>query len=198
MMAANVGTREEDMTGRSKTQKDAIETITLLLAAGADVNAADTQGRTAAHGAALWGLDRRRPVPARERRQARRQGQARLHAARHRAGAGRRLRLRPEVARGARGNRQSHPRADRRPTSGACPRRGRRHRAVGRSTAAERRRPGVGRSANWVARDGRAQFAPAPHTVHRHGLGGRSADDQRQRITSGASQHASAVWCMRC
>ena len=56
MMAANVATREEDMTGRSKTQKDAIETITLLLAAGADVNGADTQGRTALHGAALWGL----------------------------------------------------------------------------------------------------------------------------------------------
>ena len=56
MMAANVGTREEDMTGRNKTQREAIETIGLLLAAGADINAADTQGRTAAHGAALWGL----------------------------------------------------------------------------------------------------------------------------------------------
>ena len=44
------------MTGRSKTQKDAIETITLLLAAGTDINGADNQGRTAAHGAALWGL----------------------------------------------------------------------------------------------------------------------------------------------
>jgi ankyrin repeat protein len=56
MMAGNVGTREEDMTGRTKTEREAIETIGLLLAAGADVNAADTQGRTAAHGAALWGL----------------------------------------------------------------------------------------------------------------------------------------------
>jgi ankyrin repeat protein len=56
MMAANVATREEDMTGRNKTPKDAIETITLLLAAGTDVNAADNQGRTALHGAALWGL----------------------------------------------------------------------------------------------------------------------------------------------
>ena len=56
MMAAGVATREEDMTGRNKTQKDAIETITLLLKAGTDVNAADTQGRTAAHGAALWGF----------------------------------------------------------------------------------------------------------------------------------------------
>jgi len=56
MMAANVATREEDMTGRNKTPKDAIETITLLIAAGTDVNSADNQGRTAMHGAALWGL----------------------------------------------------------------------------------------------------------------------------------------------
>ena len=56
MMAANVATREEDMTGRNKTPKDAIETITLLLAAGTDINGADNQGRTALHGAALWGL----------------------------------------------------------------------------------------------------------------------------------------------
>ena len=56
MMAANVAAREEDRTGRGKTQKDAIDTITLLLAAGVDVNATDTQGRTAVHGSALWGL----------------------------------------------------------------------------------------------------------------------------------------------
>jgi uncharacterized protein len=56
MMAAGVATREEDMTGRNKTQKDAIESITLLVKAGTDINAADTQGRTAAHGAALWGF----------------------------------------------------------------------------------------------------------------------------------------------
>ena len=56
MMAANVAAREEDRTGRSKTQKDAIETITLLLAAGVDINATDTQGRTAMHGSALWGF----------------------------------------------------------------------------------------------------------------------------------------------
>jgi hypothetical protein len=43
------------MTGRNKTEKDAIESIRLLLAAGTDINGADTQGRTAAHGAALWG-----------------------------------------------------------------------------------------------------------------------------------------------
>jgi ankyrin repeat protein len=56
MMAANVGTREEDMTGRNKTAKDALETVNVLLAAGADLDGSDTQGRTALHGAALWGL----------------------------------------------------------------------------------------------------------------------------------------------
>ena len=56
MMAANVAAREEDRTGRGKTEKEAIDTIALLLASGVDVNAADTQGRTAMHGAALWGL----------------------------------------------------------------------------------------------------------------------------------------------
>jgi ankyrin repeat protein len=55
MMAAGVGTREEDTTGRSKTQKDIIETMRVLLRAGVDVNAQDSQGRTAAHGAAMWG-----------------------------------------------------------------------------------------------------------------------------------------------
>jgi ankyrin repeat protein len=56
MMAANVSAREEDMTGRNKTQKEAIESIRLLITAGADVTGADTQGRTALHGAALWGM----------------------------------------------------------------------------------------------------------------------------------------------
>jgi ankyrin repeat protein len=56
MMAANVAAREEDRTGRGKTQKEAIDTIALLLASGVDVNAVDNQGRTAMHGAALWGL----------------------------------------------------------------------------------------------------------------------------------------------
>jgi uncharacterized protein len=55
MMAANVAAREEDMTGRNKTQKEAIESIRLLLAAGSNINGVDTQGRTAAHGAAMWG-----------------------------------------------------------------------------------------------------------------------------------------------
>jgi uncharacterized protein len=55
MMAANVAAREEDMTGRNKTQKEAIESIRLLVAAGTDINGVDNQGRTAAHGAAMWG-----------------------------------------------------------------------------------------------------------------------------------------------
>jgi len=56
MMAASVNAREEDMTGRNKTEKDAIEAIKLLVAAGADVKSAETQGRTALHGAAQWGM----------------------------------------------------------------------------------------------------------------------------------------------
>ena len=56
MMAANVSAREEDMTGRNKTEKEAIESIRLLMAAGADVKGSDTQGRTALHGAAMWGM----------------------------------------------------------------------------------------------------------------------------------------------
>jgi ankyrin repeat protein len=56
MMAANVNAKEEDMTGRNKTEKDAVETIRLLIAGGADVKTAEAQGRTALHGAAQWGL----------------------------------------------------------------------------------------------------------------------------------------------
>ena len=57
MIAAGVGTKEEDTTGRSKTEADAIKAITLLLDRGLDINAADTTGRTALHGAALQGYD---------------------------------------------------------------------------------------------------------------------------------------------
>jgi ankyrin repeat protein len=56
LLAANVGTSESDRTGRRKTEAGAIETIRLLMKAGAPIDAADSQGRTAAHGAALWGL----------------------------------------------------------------------------------------------------------------------------------------------
>jgi ankyrin repeat protein len=57
MIAAGVGTKEEDTTGRSKTEPDAIKAISLLLDAGLDINAADNTGRTALHGAALQGSD---------------------------------------------------------------------------------------------------------------------------------------------
>jgi ankyrin repeat protein len=56
MMAANVAAREEDMTGRNKTQADIVESVKLLLAAGTDLQGADNNGRTALHGAATWGL----------------------------------------------------------------------------------------------------------------------------------------------
>ena len=57
MAAAGVGTREEDTTGRRKTESEAIESIKLCLDAGVDVNAVDGTGRTALYGAAMWGLD---------------------------------------------------------------------------------------------------------------------------------------------
>ena len=57
MMAANVSAREEDMTGRNKTEKDIIEAIKLLVAGGASVDGAEaSNGRSALHGAAMWGL----------------------------------------------------------------------------------------------------------------------------------------------
>jgi ankyrin repeat protein len=57
MMAAGVGTREEDTTGRRKVEGDAVEAAAIFLAAGIDVNLTDTRGQTALHGAALQGLD---------------------------------------------------------------------------------------------------------------------------------------------
>jgi uncharacterized protein len=57
MAAAGLGTKEEDTTGRKKTEADAIASIKLCLDAGADVNAADNQGQTALHGAAQKGWD---------------------------------------------------------------------------------------------------------------------------------------------
>jgi uncharacterized protein len=57
MAAAGLGTKEEDTTGRKKTEEQAIASIKLCLDAGADVNAADIQGETALHGAAQRGWD---------------------------------------------------------------------------------------------------------------------------------------------
>ncbi len=52
-----LGTKEEDTTGRKKTEAEAIASIKLCLDAGADVNAANNQGETALHGAAQKGWD---------------------------------------------------------------------------------------------------------------------------------------------
>jgi uncharacterized protein len=57
MAAAGLGTKEEDTTGRKKTEAEAIAAIKLCLDAGADVNAIDNQGDTALHGAAQKGSD---------------------------------------------------------------------------------------------------------------------------------------------
>jgi ankyrin repeat protein len=57
MLAAGLGTAEEDTTGRYKTEAQAIEAIDIMLGQGLDVNAADSRGRTALHGAALLGHD---------------------------------------------------------------------------------------------------------------------------------------------
>jgi ankyrin repeat protein len=57
MLAAGLGTAEEDTTGRFKTEAQAIAAIDLLLERGLDVNAVDSRGRTALHGAALLGYD---------------------------------------------------------------------------------------------------------------------------------------------
>jgi ankyrin repeat protein len=57
MLAAGVGTSEQDTTGRFKTEEQAIEAIRILLDQGLDINAADNRGRTALHGAALQGYD---------------------------------------------------------------------------------------------------------------------------------------------
>jgi uncharacterized protein len=57
MAAAGLGTNEADTVGRKKTQKEAIESIDLCLKAGADINAKDSRGQTALHGAAQKGWD---------------------------------------------------------------------------------------------------------------------------------------------
>lgn len=57
MAAAGLGTAEQDTTGRSKTQAQAIEAIQLLIDQGLDVNAQANDGQTAVHGAAMQGFD---------------------------------------------------------------------------------------------------------------------------------------------
>lgn len=57
MLAAGLGTKEEDTTGRRKTEAEALEAIGMALDAGVDVNAVNTLGQTALHGAAIQGFD---------------------------------------------------------------------------------------------------------------------------------------------
>jgi uncharacterized protein len=57
MAAAGLGSKEEDTTGRFKTEAEAIEAIQLCLDTGVDINAANGQGQTALHAAALKGDD---------------------------------------------------------------------------------------------------------------------------------------------
>jgi uncharacterized protein len=58
MAAAGVGSNEIDTRGRFKTQQEAVESIDLLVKAGADVNAHESRGgATALHAAALNGWD---------------------------------------------------------------------------------------------------------------------------------------------
>ena len=57
MLAAGLGTSEQDTTGRFKNQADIVATIDILLAEGLSIEATDNGGRTALHGAALHGYD---------------------------------------------------------------------------------------------------------------------------------------------
>jgi ankyrin repeat protein len=58
MAAAGMGSKEEDTTGRFRTEEDGIAAIELCLAAGAPINAANGQGQTALHAAAQQGSDK--------------------------------------------------------------------------------------------------------------------------------------------
>ena len=57
MAAAGLGASKVDTRGKYKTDKESVETIDRLVAAGANVNAKDLRGDTALHGAASWGSD---------------------------------------------------------------------------------------------------------------------------------------------
>lgn len=55
MAAAGLGSNDIDTRGKYKSEQQAVDSIDALVAAGADVNAADRRGQTALHGAAYWG-----------------------------------------------------------------------------------------------------------------------------------------------
>ncbi len=55
MAAAGNGSVNLDTRGRYKTEEEAVEATNMLVAAGADINARDSGGQTALHGAASWG-----------------------------------------------------------------------------------------------------------------------------------------------
>jgi ankyrin repeat protein len=56
MAAAGLGSRDTDSRGQFKTEADALESVKLLLAAGAQINSVeDTRGQRPIHGAAFWG-----------------------------------------------------------------------------------------------------------------------------------------------
>jgi len=57
MLAAGLGTSEQDTTGRFKNHTDMIAAIDIMLAEGLAIDATDNRGRTALHGAALQGYD---------------------------------------------------------------------------------------------------------------------------------------------
>ena len=57
MAAAGLGTNESDGVGRKKTQKEAIDSIDLLLKAGVDISAVDSRKESALFGAAQKGWD---------------------------------------------------------------------------------------------------------------------------------------------
>jgi ankyrin repeat protein len=55
LAVSGLGSSTIDIRARFRDEQNGIQTAKLLLAAGADINAADAQGRRPVHGAALWG-----------------------------------------------------------------------------------------------------------------------------------------------
>ena len=100
MAAAGVGTNDADTTGRVKPQADIIESIKLCLAAGVDINAVDSNGRTGSLRRRPARLRQGRPVPRRERREGRCQRPQRPDRPRCRLRSCRRRRLRRQLRSG--------------------------------------------------------------------------------------------------